>query len=47
MEHVQHMSVSGFVQLCGDQMNMQRVGCLCTLFLALCAGASMGGDLRT
>jgi len=34
-EHVQHMSVSGYVYLRGDQMNMQRVGCLCPLFLAL------------
>jgi len=35
VEHVHHMSVSGYVWLRGDQMNMQRVGCLCPLFLAL------------
>ena len=35
MEHVHHMSVSGYAQRRGDQMNMQRVGCLCPLFLAL------------
>jgi len=35
VEHVHHMSVSGYLQLRGDQINMQRVGFLCPLFLAL------------
>jgi len=34
-EHVHHMSVSGYAQLRGHQMNIQWVGCLCPLFLAL------------
>jgi len=35
VEHVHHMSVSGYTQLRGDQMNIQREGCLCPLFLVL------------
>jgi len=35
VEHAHHMFVSGYVQFRGDQMNMQLVGCLCPLFLAL------------
>ena len=35
VEHVHHMSVSGYAYLRGDQMNMQRLGCLCPLSLAL------------
>jgi len=33
----------------GDLINIQQVGCLCPLFLALfhCAGDGVGGDLST
>jgi len=42
-------SVSGHAQSRGDQINIQRVGCLCPLFLALfhCSGDGVGGDLST
>ena len=35
VEHVHHTSVSGYAQSRGDQINIQRVGCLCPVFLSL------------
>jgi len=48
-ESVLHTSVSGYAQSRGDQINIQRVGCLCPLYLALfhCAGDGIGGDMNT
>jgi len=48
-EPVHHTSVSGHAQLHGDLIRIQRVWCLCPLFLALfhCAGDDLGGDLST
>jgi len=48
-EPIHHTSVSGYAQLRGDQINIQRVECLCPLFLALyhCTGDGVGDGLST
>ena len=48
-EPVHNTSGSGYAQSRGDQINIQRVGCLCPLFLAIyhCAGDVVGIDLST
>jgi len=35
VEHVHHIFVSGYAQSRGDQIDIQQVGCLFPLFLAL------------
>jgi len=46
-EPVQHMSASGHAQSHGDQINIQRVGRCCPLFLALyhCDGVGADGNV--
>jgi len=49
VEHVHHTSINGYVQSRGDRTIIQRVGCLCPIFLGALPlpGDGVGGDLST